>query len=74
MNRFINSTRVFVAIGIIAVLLIIYVARLYSLQLRGGEVDEVLANATTTRETVEAGRGDLLDKIGRAPRYEQRFL
>ncbi|MBR4231799.1 MAG: hypothetical protein IKR95_01150, partial [Oscillospiraceae bacterium] len=64
MNRFINSTRVFVAIGIIAVLLIIYVARLYSLQLRGGEVDEVLANATTTRETVEAGRGDLLDRNG----------
>ena len=64
MNRFLNTTRIYALFGVIALLLMIYVARLYSLQLRGGEVDEVLANATTTRETVESARGDLLDRNG----------
>jgi len=65
MSKFVNSSRIYAILGVIAVLLIIYVARLYALQLRGGaDVDEVLANATTSRETVEAARGDLVDRNG----------
>ncbi|MBR5382070.1 MAG: hypothetical protein IK136_05560, partial [Oscillospiraceae bacterium] len=64
MNRFLNTTRIYALFGVIALLLVIYIARLYSLQLRGGAVDEVLANSTTMRETVETARGDILDRNG----------
>lgn len=65
MNKYVNTSRIYVLIFAVAVLLVIYFARLYTLQMRSGpQVDEVLASATTSEETVAAARGDILDRYG----------
>ena len=64
MQRFINAGRLTFIFVIMAIILIIYDAKLYSLQVYDDGIDDEVANATTQYKTLTAARGDLLDRNG----------
>ncbi len=64
MQRFLHTARLAVIFAVTAIILIIYGAKLYALQVYDDGTPEELVGASVRYETIPAARGDILDRNG----------
>lgn len=64
MRRLVRTGRIIALFLIFAFVILIYVAKLYQLQIRDGGLKEDIISTYTMNETIPSGRGDVLDRNG----------
>lgn len=66
MDKIVKPGRLFIIFAVIAVLAVVYFVALYKLQIvEGAKYYDESVNSVVTTETVEAARGNILDRYGR---------
>ncbi|MBQ8830382.1 MAG: hypothetical protein IJ017_02140 [Oscillospiraceae bacterium] len=65
MRKLVRTGRIAALFLLFAVVILIYVAKLYQLQIRDGGTGEDIISTYTVNEIIPSGRGDILDRNGK---------